>query len=42
LFATAFPLRPLGQTVRDCRAFPLKKDVAEKFFAGNARGLLGL
>lgn len=42
LFATAYPLRPLDQTVADCRAFPLKKDVAAKFFSENARGLLGL
>jgi hypothetical protein len=42
LFATAYPLRPLGQTVRDCRAFPFDAGAAEKFFSGNARGLLGL
>ena len=42
LFATAFPLRPLGQTVRDCQAFLLEEDAAAKFFANNARGLLGL
>jgi predicted TIM-barrel fold metal-dependent hydrolase len=42
LFATAYPLRPLGQTVRDCGAFPLAADAAQKFFSGNARGLLGL
>ncbi len=40
LFATAFPLRPLGQTVRDCQAFPFTKPAADKFFFGNARGLL--
>jgi hypothetical protein len=41
LFATAYPLRPLGQTVADCRAFPLTSDVADKFFSKNALGLLG-
>ena len=42
LFATAFPLRPLQQTVADCRAFSLKPEAAAKFFAGNAKRLLGL
>jgi predicted TIM-barrel fold metal-dependent hydrolase len=42
LFATAYPLRPLGQTVQDCRAFPFTPDAARKFFSDNARGLLGL
>ena len=42
LFATAFPLRPLGQTVEDCRNFHLPADVAEKFFHRNASRLLGL
>jgi len=42
LFATAFPLRPLVQTVADCRAFPLRAETAAKFFAGNAKRLLGL
>ena len=42
LFATAYPLRPLGQTVRQCREFHLPKDAAEKFFSKNASGLLGL
>jgi hypothetical protein len=42
LFATAYPLRPLGQTVLDCRRFPLAKDAAAKFFSQNARGLLHL
>ena len=42
LFATAFPLRPLVQHAADCRAFPLAKDAAAKFFSDNARGLLGL
>lgn len=42
LFATAFPLRPLLQSVAECRAFPLSTGAAEKFFAGNARNLLGL
>jgi uncharacterized protein len=41
LFATAYPLRPLGQTVQDCRAFGFAADAAEKFFSGNARRLLG-
>lgn len=42
LFATAYPLRPLGQTVSDCREFHLEGDVAQKFFYKNARRLLGL
>jgi uncharacterized protein len=42
LFATAYPLRPLVQTAADCRAFPLARDVAAKFFSENARRLLGL
>ena len=42
LFATAFPLRPLGQTVSDCQKFPVTKDVADKFFFKNARRLLDL
>lgn len=41
LFATAYPLRPLVQTVQDCRAFSLAPSVAEKFFSLNARSLLG-
>jgi hypothetical protein len=42
LFATAYPLRPLGQTVQQCRKFPLSDDVADKFFSRNARRLLRL
>jgi predicted TIM-barrel fold metal-dependent hydrolase len=42
LFATAYPLRPLGQTVSDCRKFPRSNHVADKFFFANARKLLGL
>lgn len=41
LFATAFPLRPLGQTVHDCRKFPLTEIAADKFFSKNACALLG-
>ena len=42
LFATAYPLRPLGQTVRDCQAFSLAEDISDKFFFKNARSLLAL
>jgi predicted TIM-barrel fold metal-dependent hydrolase len=42
VFATAYPLRPLKQTVRDCQRFPLPSSVAEKFFSLNARTLLRL
>jgi predicted TIM-barrel fold metal-dependent hydrolase len=41
LFGTAYPLRPLVQTVDDCRAFDLGEAVSRKFFADNARPLLG-
>lgn len=41
LFATAYPLRPLGQTVADCRPFAREEQVAMKFFSQNARSLLG-
>ena len=40
LFATAYPLRPLGQTVRDCQRFAFSKPIADKFFSLNARALL--
>jgi hypothetical protein len=42
LFATAFPLRPLVQTSAECKAFPLTKTAAAKFFSDNAKRLLGL
>lgn len=42
LFATAYPLRPFGLTVRECRAMPFTPGAADKFFAGNARKLLGI
>jgi uncharacterized protein len=42
LFATAYPLRPLVQTAAQCRAFPLAKAVADKFFSHNAEQLLGI
>ncbi len=41
LFATAFPLRPLVQTVRECQKFSIDEGAKSKFFSENARRLLG-
>jgi predicted TIM-barrel fold metal-dependent hydrolase len=40
LFATAYPLRPLVQTVEDCGKFNLPQECAAKFFRENALRLL--
>jgi predicted TIM-barrel fold metal-dependent hydrolase len=42
VFASAYPLRPLVQTVEDTRKLPLAPETAERYFAGNARKALGL
>lgn len=42
LFATAYPLRPLGQTVEDCRSLPFAPEARERFMWRNAAALLGL
>jgi len=42
LFATAWPLLPLEQAVRDVRNLPLKEEVKAKWLGENARKLLGL
>jgi predicted TIM-barrel fold metal-dependent hydrolase len=41
LFASAFPLRPLVQTARECQTFSIADRVKSKFFSENACGLLG-
>jgi predicted TIM-barrel fold metal-dependent hydrolase len=40
LFATAYPLRPLAQTVEDCEKFPIDDECAATFFRDNALTLL--
>ena len=42
LFASAFPLRPLVQTAKECRNFPISDRAKSKFLGENASGLLGL
>jgi len=42
LFATAYPGRPLLQTVRDCGALPLEAEARRKFMGANALALLGM
>jgi predicted TIM-barrel fold metal-dependent hydrolase len=37
VFGSAYPLRPLVQTVEDTHALPFDKDVLPDYFAGNAR-----
>jgi predicted TIM-barrel fold metal-dependent hydrolase len=42
LFATAYPGRPMKQTVEDCDALPLEVGARRKFMGANARPLLGI
>jgi predicted TIM-barrel fold metal-dependent hydrolase len=41
LFASAFPLRALVQTVRECQKFSIGEGATRKFFSENAHRLLG-
>ena len=42
LFGTAYPIRPLQQTVEDFKALPFEKDALDKALGLNAKRLLGL
>lgn len=42
MFGTAYPVRPLAQTVTDFRKLPWKDSVLEKILYGNAAKVLGL
>ena len=42
IYGSAYPLRPLVQTVADNRALPFSADVLEDYFSNNSKRVLGL
>lgn len=42
LYGSAYPLRSLGQSLREFRQLPLEPEIQEKILGGNARAFLGL
>ena len=42
VYGSAYPLRPLVQTIEDTRKLPFEKDVLEDYFAGNSKRIFGI